>query len=100
MKAQKCKIRLHGSRREILTGEFESVSAAKKWIRDCWDRPYTIVKIKTIAEIKQRLEELRIEIRAERISTGEIIELQSLAKHIDEGDVELLQWAGVEEFTS
>lgn len=49
--------------------------------------------------IKKRLEELRVEIRAERISIGEIIELQSLAKHIDANDVELLQWAGVEENT-
>jgi hypothetical protein len=45
MKAQKCKIRLHGVSREILSGEFESISAAKKWIRECWNRPYTIVKI-------------------------------------------------------
>ena len=49
-------------------------------------------------KIKKRLEELRIEIRAERISMGEILELQSLSEHIDKGDVELLQWAGVEEF--
>lgn len=47
--------------------------------------------------IKKRLEELRVEIQAERISTGEILELQSLAKYIEKGDVELLQWAGVEE---
>ena len=47
--------------------------------------------------IKSRLETLRQEIRLERISTGEILELQSLAKHIDQNDVELLQWAGVEE---
>jgi hypothetical protein len=46
MKAQKCKLRLHGSYREILTGEFESIAAAKSWIRVCWSRPYTIVKIK------------------------------------------------------
>ena len=45
MKAKKCKIRLHGSCTEILTGEFESISSAKKWIRDCWDRPYTIVPL-------------------------------------------------------
>ncbi len=30
MKAQKCKIRLHGSFKEILTGEFPSIAAAKK----------------------------------------------------------------------
>jgi hypothetical protein len=48
--------------------------------------------------IKSRLEEIRIEIRAERISQGEIIELQSLVEHIDINDVELLEWAGVDEF--
>jgi hypothetical protein len=46
MRAQKCRIRLHGSSREILTGEFESVAAAKRWVQSCWDRPYTIVRIK------------------------------------------------------
>tara|TARA_R110001599_G_scaffold15915_1_gene65665 strand:- start:598 stop:774 length:177 start_codon:yes stop_codon:yes gene_type:complete len=46
---------------------------------------------------KERLEYLRQEIRAERISYGEIVELQSLVDYIDDGDVELLQWAGVEE---
>lgn len=46
MKAQKCIIRLHGIRRETVTGEFESITAAKRWIQSCWDRPYTIVKIK------------------------------------------------------
>jgi hypothetical protein len=45
-KTIRCKIRLHGSRREILTSEFPSIAAAKKWIRECWDRPYTIVKLK------------------------------------------------------
>lgn len=44
-----------------------------------------------------RLEYLRQEIRAERISYDEIHELQSLVKHIDPSDVELLEWAGVEE---
>jgi hypothetical protein len=46
MQAQRCKIRLHGSSREILTGEFDSIAAAKRWIQVCWSRPYTIVKIK------------------------------------------------------
>jgi hypothetical protein len=46
MKAQKCKIRLHGISREILTGDFDSIAAAKRWIQVCWSRPYTIVKIK------------------------------------------------------
>jgi hypothetical protein len=48
--------------------------------------------------IQERLEYLRGEIRAERISYEEISELQSLAKHIKSGDVELLEWAGVPEF--
>jgi hypothetical protein len=44
-----------------------------------------------------RLEELRAELRAERISYGELDELQSLAKYIDRSDVELLEAAGVPE---
>lgn len=50
-----------------------------------------------MTHIQQRLEYLRGEIQAERISYGEIAELQSLAAYIDSGDVELLQWAGVPE---
>ena len=48
--------------------------------------------------IKQRLEELREELKKECISTEELIELQSLAEYIDPNDVELLQAAGVPEF--
>ena len=47
--------------------------------------------------IKARLEYLRQEIRAERISYGEIAELQGLIKHIDNNDMELLQWAETEQ---
>lgn len=47
-----------------------------------------------------RLEYLRGEIRAERISWGELAELQGLAEYIDSSDVELLEWAGVPEFPS
>ncbi len=47
--------------------------------------------------IKSRLEYLRKELRAEKISYGELAELQSLAKHIDPSDVELLEAAGVPE---
>lgn len=46
----------------------------------------------------ERLEYLRGEIRAERISYGELAELQTLAPHIDPGDVELLEAAGVPEY--
>ena len=48
-------------------------------------------------KIKQRLEYLRGELRAERISTGEIVELQDLIPHIDPSDIELLEAAGVPE---
>ena len=49
--------------------------------------------------IKERLDYLRGEIEAERISMGEIAELQSLVEHIDKGDTLLLEWAGVPEFS-
>ena len=47
-----------------------------------------------------RLDYLRGEIEAEQISMGEIIELQGLAEAglIPDGDVVLLEWAGVPEF--
>ena len=48
-------------------------------------------------EIKKRLEYLRGEIKAEQISYGEMMELQSLSKHIEPGDIELLQWTGIDE---
>lgn len=47
----------------------------------------------------ERLEYLRGELRAERISWGELHELQGLADEIDPGDVELLEAAGVPEFS-
>ena len=50
------------------------------------------------AKAKARLEELRIELREERISWGELAELQDLAEYIDPDDVELLEPAGVPEF--
>ena len=50
--------------------------------------------------MKERLEYLRQELRAETISLGELIELQSLSEHIDKNDVELLEAAGVEEFNN
>ena len=51
----------------------------------------------TKSEVQERLEYLRGEIEAERISYGEIAELQGLAEHIDPSDVVLLEWAGVPE---
>jgi hypothetical protein len=63
------------------------------------DVPYKdeIVKINTALVVQQRLEYLRKEIRAERISYGEIAELQSLKEHVAEDDVELLAWITIEE---
>ncbi len=48
-------------------------------------------------KIKERLQYLRGEIEAERISYGEIAELQSLREYIHDDDVLLLEWAGVSE---
>ena len=50
-----------------------------------------------ITSIAKRLEYLRGEIQAERISYGEIAELQSLAAHIAPGDTLLREWAGLPE---
>lgn len=47
--------------------------------------------------IKERLEYLRGELRAERISYGELAELESLAEHIEPDDVELREAAGLPE---
>lgn len=51
----------------------------------------------TMSNIKNRLEYLRHELRAERISYGELAELQGLAEYISDNDVELLEAAGVPE---
>jgi hypothetical protein len=47
--------------------------------------------------LKERLEYLRQELEAERISWGELLELQELAPYIEAGDVQLLEAAGVPE---
>lgn len=47
--------------------------------------------------IRQRLEHLRTELRAERISFGELFELSLLAEYIPADDVELREAAGLEE---
>lgn len=45
MKKIKCKLILHGVYREIHC-EHDSITHAKKWLKECWNRPYTIIKIK------------------------------------------------------
>jgi hypothetical protein len=47
------------------------------------------------AFIKRRLEYLRGEINAERISYSEIHELENLAEYIEEGDVLLREWKAI-----
>jgi uncharacterized paraquat-inducible protein A len=47
--------------------------------------------------IEERLEEIRVELRAERISYSELHELQELREFIDCNDIELLEALGEEE---
>lgn len=47
--------------------------------------------------IEKRLEELRFELRSERISYGELVELGSLSEYIHEDDIELREAAGIPE---
>lgn len=49
------------------------------------------------SEVRARLEQLRAAIRAENISYSEIADLQGLADYIEPGDVELAEWAGIDE---
>ena len=51
-----------------------------------------------LEEVKDRLTYLRTELRAERMSYGEICELQELIPYISGDDIELLEAAGVPEF--
>lgn len=51
----------------------------------------------TPKRIKNRLDYLRQQLTAERISYGELSELQSLIKYIDPSDLQLLEAAGVKE---
>ena len=51
----------------------------------------------TKKHLAARLEHLRTELRTERISYGELAELQELAPFIDPSDIELLEAAGVPE---
>lgn len=48
--------------------------------------------------MNERLEELRAELRAERISYEELVELQCLADYIDADDLELLGAIGLDEY--
>jgi len=65
--------------------------------KNCIDELERREEERYIANVKEHLEYLRQELRAERISTAELATLQSMAKFIDKGDVELLEAAGVPE---
>ena len=52
----------------------------------------------TNEKIQSRLREIRLAIVKERVSYGEVAELQGLAEHIPEDDVVLREWAGIPEF--
>ena len=76
MKCSKCNKELNDNQ-DLLTGE----------CGECFD-----------AQPPQRLEYLRGELRAGSMSYSEQAELQGLVEHIESGDVELLEAAGVPEF--
>ncbi len=67
-----------------------------KTIDDLFDCKSCAVILNDNYQLK-RLEYFRGELRAERMSYGEIAELQSLIEYIEPGDVELLEPAGVPE---
>jgi len=46
-KAIECKLILHGGFKQHELGTFPSKAAARKYAKECWDRPYTIKPIKT-----------------------------------------------------
>jgi len=54
--------------------------------------------VKEKVYIKKRLEYLRGEIEAERISYSEIAKLRALKEYIHDDDVLLKEWAGIPEF--
>jgi len=73
------------------TGREELTRMAK--LADAW------VEHQKAENAKQRLEYLREQIIQEDISYGELAELQSLKEYIEDGDVQLLEAAGIPENT-
>ena len=45
MKKIPCKLILHGSFKEHGGFKFPSITEAKKYVQECWGRPYTIIKL-------------------------------------------------------
>jgi hypothetical protein len=71
------------------TNRYQPRGAQAPWLAD--------EDLYTALHNRARLEYLRGELRAERISYGELVELQGLAEHIPAGDVELREAAGLPE---
>lgn len=76
---------------ETLLKKVESIGYTFEYYLDA--EPYNLRKM----TIKERLEYIRAELRSNRISYSEILELQTLSKYIDNNDVELLEAAGIHE---
>lgn len=77
-----------------------AISAALKDAGDFWSMGMSVCTLKEAARrqyIAERLEYLRGELRAERISYWELAELAGYKEYIAADDVELLEAAGVEE---
>lgn len=89
----------------------ETTAEGLRWINEHWGKvsaPWNQFKriggfsngesvYEKVVPPKERLEELRKELNDESISYGELAELESLSEHIDSGDTQLLEAAGVPE---
>jgi tRNA A37 threonylcarbamoyladenosine synthetase subunit TsaC/SUA5/YrdC len=42
-KAKKCKLIFHGKVKQFDMGTFPSIAKAKKYLKECWNGPYTII---------------------------------------------------------
>lgn len=78
---------------------FRDLMTIQRWLETCHGYPHVEPRVTDEERAaRKRLEYLRGELRGERISYGEMAELQGLARYIEDGDVELLEAAGVPEF--
>lgn len=87
---------------DVVTNEIESIDnliQAQNLIQDAKTVGTTELSLfDDVDAKKERLEEIRVELDNESISYGELVELEELVEYIEEGDVQLLQAAGVPEF--
>lgn len=89
----------HGARRELMPWEAEQEAELQELI-EASVRGHLTRRTGALAHIRRRLEHLRVELREERISYGELAELQGYGEQgfILPGDVELREAAGLPEF--